>query len=36
MGAILFLIAVIGILVLAAAYGVDSRPVERGRHRPNL
>ena len=33
---IAFLIAVVGICVLAAFYGVDSRPVEHGRHRPNL
>ena len=31
-----FLIVVIGLCVLAAFYGVDSRPVEHGRHRPNL
>jgi hypothetical protein len=36
MAALLFLIAVIGVCALAARYGVDSRPVERGRHRPNL
>jgi hypothetical protein len=36
MAAIVFFIAVIGVLVLAAAYGVDSRPVERGKHRPNI
>jgi hypothetical protein len=36
MAALLFLIVVIGICVLAARFGVDSRPVERGRHRPNL
>lgn len=36
MAAILFLVVVIGVCALAARYGVDSRPVERGRHRPNL
>jgi hypothetical protein len=36
MAAIVFLVAVIGVCVLAARFGVDSRPVERGRHRPNL
>jgi hypothetical protein len=36
MAALVFLIAVIGVCVLAARYGVDSRPVERDRHRPNL
>jgi hypothetical protein len=36
MAAIVFFLAVIAVLVLAAAYGVDSRPVERRRHRPNL
>jgi hypothetical protein len=36
MAAIVFLVAVIGVCVLAARYGVDSRPVERGPHRPNL
>jgi hypothetical protein len=36
MAALLFLIAVIGFCVAAARYGVDSRPVERRDHRPNL
>ncbi len=36
MAAIVFLIAVIGVCVLATRYGVDSRPIERGPHRPNL
>jgi len=33
---LLFLLVVIGLCALAARYGVDSRPVERGPHRPNL
>jgi hypothetical protein len=36
MAALIFLLAVIGLCVLAARYGVDSRPVERRGHRPNL
>jgi hypothetical protein len=36
MAALLFLIAVIALCVAAARYGVDSRPVDRGQHRPNL
>ncbi len=36
MTAALFLVAVIAVCILAAAYGRDSRPVERGRHRRNL
>jgi hypothetical protein len=36
MAAIAFLIGVIVVCVLAAKYGVDSRPVEHGRHRPTL
>jgi hypothetical protein len=36
MAVLLFLIAVIGLCIAAARYGVDSRPVERGPHRPNL
>jgi hypothetical protein len=36
MAAILFLIAVIGICALATRFGADSRPDERGHHRPNL
>jgi hypothetical protein len=36
MGALVFLVVVVGVCVLAARFGVDSRPVERGRHRPNL
>jgi hypothetical protein len=36
MAAFLFLLAVIGVCLLAARYGVDSRPVERRGHRPNL
>lgn len=31
-----FFIAVIGLCVLVAVYGVDSRPVEHDRHHPNL
>ncbi len=34
--AIAFLLAFIGLCVLAARYGVDSRPVERGYHKPNI
>ena len=36
MAALAFLVALIVVCVLAAVYGVDSRPVEHGRHRPNL
>lgn len=36
MALIAIFIAVVGICVLAAFYGVDSRPAEHGRHRPNL
>ena len=36
MAVLIFLLAVIGLCVLAARYGVDSRPVERRGHRPNL
>jgi hypothetical protein len=36
MAALVFLVAVIAVCALAARYGVDSRPVECGRHRPNL
>jgi hypothetical protein len=36
MAAILFLIAVIGVCVLATRFGADSRPIERDHHRPNL
>lgn len=33
---ILFFLAVVAVCVLGAAYGVDSRHSEPGRHRPNL
>ena len=33
--AALILIALVVVFALAAIYGVDSRPVEHGRHRPN-
>lgn len=36
MTVIVFVVAVIAVCILAARYGRDSRPVERGRHRPNL
>jgi hypothetical protein len=36
MAALLFLIVVVGLCVVAARYGVDSRHVDRGHHRPNL
>jgi hypothetical protein len=36
MAPIIFLVVVIGVCILATRFGVDSRPVERGRHRPNL
>jgi hypothetical protein len=36
MAAIVFLIVVVGVCALATRYGVDSRPVEHRRHRPNL
>ncbi len=36
MTALVFLVAAIAVCILAAAYGRDSRPVERGRHRRNL
>jgi len=36
MAAFFFLLAVIAVCLLAARYGVDSRPVERRGHRPNL
>lgn len=36
MALIAFTLTVIAVCVLAAAYGRDSRPVERGPHRPNL
>ncbi len=35
MAAIFFLVALIAVCVLAACFGVDSRPVEPGEHRPN-
>jgi hypothetical protein len=36
MTAIVVLVAIILVCALGAVYGVDSRPVERGHHRPNL
>jgi hypothetical protein len=36
MAPLLFVLIVIAVCVLGAVYGVDSRPVERDRHRPNL
>jgi hypothetical protein len=36
MGLILFFIGVVAVCILAARYGVDSRPVERRHHRANL
>lgn len=36
MAALIFFLAVIAMCLLAARYGVDSRPVERREHRPNL
>ena len=36
MAAFFFLLVVIGLCLLGARYGVDSRPVERRGHRPNL
>jgi hypothetical protein len=36
MAAIVFLVVVLAVCALGARYGVDSRPVERRRHRPNL
>lgn len=36
MAALVFLIVAIGICALATRFGVDSRPAERGPHRPNL
>jgi hypothetical protein len=35
MAALVVLIALVVVCVLAALAGVDSRPVEPGRHRPN-
>jgi len=35
MAALIVLIALIALCVLAAVSGVDSRPVEGNRHRPN-
>ena len=35
MASILFLIVFVAVCVLAACFGADSRPVERGSHRPN-
>jgi hypothetical protein len=36
MALIAFLIVVVAVCVLAAAYGADSRHIERGFHRSNL
>jgi len=36
MSLIAFFLGVIVVCILAAAFGADSRPVERGHHRPNL
>jgi hypothetical protein len=36
MFAIAFLIGLVALCVLGGLYGVDSRPDEPGRHRPNL
>jgi len=36
MTALAFLVAVVAVCILAAVYGRDSRPVERGPHRRNL
>jgi hypothetical protein len=33
---IAFVLVVLAVCVLAAVFGRDSRPVERGHHRPNL
>ena len=35
MAALLIFIALVAVCVLGAVSGVDSRPVERTRHRPN-
>jgi hypothetical protein len=35
MTAIILVIAIVAVCVLGAVFGVDSRPVERGPHRPN-